>query len=144
MDLPDKLKAEWPGILNWVVQGCLLWRRDGLGVPATVVAANQAYRSDMDTLAPFLDDCCVLGLEQEVRSRDLYATYSVWCSQNGEKELSQRELTSRLLDRGDITKKRLGHGGDRGLNGVGLISERQSDPWASVLGASALADADTW
>ena len=87
---------------------------------------------------------CVLGLEQEVRSRDLYATYSVWCSQNGEKELSQRELTSKLIDRGDITRKRLGHGGDRGLKGVALISERQSDPWASVLGASALADTDTW
>ncbi|MCZ6625864.1 MAG: phage/plasmid primase, P4 family, partial [Deltaproteobacteria bacterium] len=31
--LPEKLKAELPGIFNWTVQGCLAWQREGLGIP---------------------------------------------------------------------------------------------------------------
>jgi len=26
----DKLKAEWPGILQWMIDGCPAWQRDGL------------------------------------------------------------------------------------------------------------------
>ena len=29
--LPEKLKAEVPGILAWAVRGCLDWQRGGLG-----------------------------------------------------------------------------------------------------------------
>ena len=28
--LTDKLKQELPGILNWAVEGCLQWQRQGL------------------------------------------------------------------------------------------------------------------
>ena len=29
-DLPDKLRAEWPAILRWAIDGCLAWQREGL------------------------------------------------------------------------------------------------------------------
>ena len=29
--LLDRLRMEFPGILNWLIQGCLAWQRDGLG-----------------------------------------------------------------------------------------------------------------
>jgi hypothetical protein len=29
-DLPNKLRAEWPGILAWVVRGCRKWQVEGL------------------------------------------------------------------------------------------------------------------
>ena len=32
-DLPDKLKAELPGILAWAVRGCLEWQEQGLAAP---------------------------------------------------------------------------------------------------------------
>jgi putative DNA primase/helicase len=32
-ELPDKLKAELPGILNWAIDGCILWRDQGLTPP---------------------------------------------------------------------------------------------------------------
>src|SRR5512132_270627 len=28
--LPEKLRAEWPAILRWAIDGCLEWRRRGL------------------------------------------------------------------------------------------------------------------
>ena len=56
--LPLKLKDEWPGILRWAVEGCLKWQQEELGLPKAVEVANQEYRSEMDILAPFIEDCC--------------------------------------------------------------------------------------
>jgi putative DNA primase/helicase len=55
--LPDKLKAEWPGILAWAMQGCLDWQQNGLGIPEEVNQATQEYRADMDMLGQFLMGC---------------------------------------------------------------------------------------
>src|SRR5437867_6039937 len=46
--LGEKLRAELPGILRWVVDGCLAWQRDGLGMPAEVQEATATYRAEMD------------------------------------------------------------------------------------------------
>ena len=59
--LPAKLRAEFPGILAWAVRGCLDWQRDGLGSADAVDAATATYRGEMDTMATFLADRCVVG-----------------------------------------------------------------------------------
>ena len=35
-ELGDKLKAEWPGILQWMIEGCLDWQESGLAPPEAV------------------------------------------------------------------------------------------------------------
>jgi P4 family phage/plasmid primase-like protien len=57
-DLTEKLKAEWPGILQWMIEGCLLWQRDGLGQPQAVQAATANYLPDQDTLGQWIEECC--------------------------------------------------------------------------------------
>jgi putative DNA primase/helicase len=52
-ELPNRLRAELPGILAWAVQGCLLWLESGLGVPDQVRAATDAYRRESDILGAF-------------------------------------------------------------------------------------------
>jgi putative DNA primase/helicase len=46
--LEEKLRAEWPGILRWMIIGCLDWQRNGLVRPACVLDATEAYFSDQD------------------------------------------------------------------------------------------------
>ena len=41
--LVEKLKAEWPAILRWVLDGCLEWQRIGLAPPAIVTEATDRY-----------------------------------------------------------------------------------------------------
>ena len=41
LELPEKLKAEWPGILSWMIDGCLMWQADGLDPPESVRAATE-------------------------------------------------------------------------------------------------------
>jgi putative DNA primase/helicase len=40
-DLFEKLKAQWPGILRWMIEGCLAWQREGLNPPPVVTGATE-------------------------------------------------------------------------------------------------------
>jgi putative DNA primase/helicase len=41
LELAGKLQAEWPGILQWAVDGCLAWQREGLRAPKVVTDATE-------------------------------------------------------------------------------------------------------
>ncbi len=109
--LPERLLAELPGILAWAVAGCLAWQREGLGMPTEVARATAEYRSEMDVLATFLADCCVVGAEYRCTAKELYAAYTRWAEENGERAVSQKALGLRLAERGFVNAK--GTGGAR-------------------------------
>jgi putative DNA primase/helicase len=107
--LQDKLRAEWPSILAWVVQGCLDWQKHGLGIPEEVEHATQEYRAEMDMLGQFLMDCCVLEPDRRVNSTDLYSAYKEWCADQGVRQpWTQKVLGSSLLERGFKRKREPG------------------------------------
>jgi len=99
-NLAQRLREEAPGILAWAVRGCLAWQADGLPTPDAVRIATETYRSDMDSLRPFLDDCCDVATDESVTSADLYRTYKSWAESNGERPATSQALGRRLTDRG--------------------------------------------
>ena len=98
--LPEKLKAELPGILAWCVRGCLAWRQEGLQSPREVTEATNAYRQQMDLLAVFFDECCVIDRCAIVAKGLLYKAYQEWCEQIGETAKTQRKFSERMQERG--------------------------------------------
>lgn len=98
--LKDKLRNELPGILAWTVAGCLAWQKEGLRPPAAVTRATDGYQAEMDMLAAWLDDCCVISRTADVKVSDLYSSYAAWCASNGEHPETQRKLGMRLTERG--------------------------------------------
>ncbi len=99
-DLPAKLQAELPGILNWALAGCLAWQHGGLQSPDEVKNATNSYRDEMDVLAHWLDDCCVITPAARTPAGDLYTSYADWCGKGGEHPLPQRTFGLRLAERG--------------------------------------------
>lgn len=99
-NLPDRLRAELPGILAWAVQGCLAWQRDGLKAPESVQLATADYRASEDVLGTFLEERCRLGEGWRVPRADLYANYRSWAEAAGEKPMSQKQLAAALRERG--------------------------------------------
>ena len=96
---------EAPGILAWMVRGCLEWLEKGLQTPEEVKAATKQYRSDMDILGEFIDDCCIEDAEAKTPAKDLYLRFKEWGESEGlrEKEIwSKSTLTRRLKERGYI------------------------------------------
>jgi putative DNA primase/helicase len=57
--LREKLQSELPGILRWMVEGCLEWRQTGLCPPAEIRARTDEYLAEADVFEKFLQDVCV-------------------------------------------------------------------------------------
>lgn len=119
-ELPEKLRAEWPGILAWLVRGCLDWQAGGLGVPVQVSEATAEYFADMNLLRDFLSDRCLIDTKAMSTAQDLYQSYLNWADDEGEKSpLSKRSFGLTLGEMG--FQKARGGGGKRLWRGVGLL-----------------------
>ncbi len=103
--LGEKLLGESEGILAWLVQGCMAWYEKGhLVAPETVVKATKAYRSEMDTIANFIEEKC--DKSGEVGATKLYQAYKAWCDENGERYEKQTGFGLQLTERGYEKEKR--------------------------------------
>ncbi|MED1821005.1 phage/plasmid primase, P4 family [Bacillus subtilis] len=98
--LPQKLAAEMPGILGWAVEGCLKWQKEGLKEPEVIRKATEGYREDMDILAPFLAEKCVIHQAAKIEAKELYKEYKDWCYENDDVELKNRAFYRQLEIRG--------------------------------------------
>ena len=120
-ELGVKLLDELPGILAWAVRGCLAWQREGLEMPPEVRLATEAYRSEMDRVSNFLDDCCVLDARRRARAGALYEAYRGWCDANEERSMSGTRF-GRRLTAGGFDKIKDGH---IYYLGIGLLSNEE-------------------
>ena len=64
-ELGEKLRAEWPGILAWAIEGCVEWQRDGLGTAARIESETDAYFAESDHFAAWLESECELVEQSE-------------------------------------------------------------------------------
>ena len=101
-NLTEKLIAENSGILNWLLKGYAMWKKEGLEEPAAVREANEEYRMDMDSVGTFVTDCLELdaSLQWRLPTNLLYQTYIKWCSKNNERVMSQKWLGMRMSEKG--------------------------------------------
>ena len=81
-DLLEKLKDELPGILNWCIEGCMMWQREGLNPPEEVLKSTDEYRCEMDRMKQFIDECCVLKEEAYIDNNRLLQLYNEWSGEN--------------------------------------------------------------
>ena len=125
-DLPAKLRAEAEGILGWMLDGFRSWQAGGLRPPETVRAATDAYKSEMDVLAEFLDESCLCGLDEgPTKNSALYSAFVSWCKDNGEFVRSHRWFTRALKERGVQQDPARTHG--RAWLGVRLLVSSPSE-----------------
>jgi len=94
------LIPEYPGILRWVVEGALAWRRDGLGEPAVVQSQIEEYRQEMDDIGGYFREYCEYGSEFSCRARDLWEDFAIWMKVNNVKYISSNAFYRRMTQRG--------------------------------------------
>ena len=95
--LHEKLKAEWPAILQWAIQGCKAWLKDGLTAPTVVQERTNRYQREEDPVGLFLEECCDTTDPEGVVSRSrLYMVWSRWCMAQGEEAGTLKQLKRRF------------------------------------------------
>lgn len=99
--LKEKLLDQAPGILAWMVMGCLDWQAEGLRAPAEVLAATDEYRREQDTLGEFIEDRCLTGDPMlEAPGGKLYEHYKLWAQDSGVPVLAANLFGMQLQERG--------------------------------------------
>ncbi len=123
-DLLQKLEAEWPQILGWMLDGCAQWQLVGLNVPQYIMDATEQYVEAEDVLGQWLEECCERKDRMEGASG--YRSYSAWCERQGEKTQSRRTWSNALVERGFEPCK--GTGGTRMFAGLTLKAVEYEPP----------------
>jgi len=96
----EKLLAELPGVLAWLVRGALEYQREGLNEPCNTKNAREEYRDEMDLLKDWISECCELGDFKET-SQNLWVSWKQYAEARNELRYipSSRALGRRLSGR---------------------------------------------
>ena len=116
-ELGDKLKAEWPGILQWCIVGCIAWQEQGLNPPAAVIDATAAYLEAEDATAAWIEDECERDPNAWERTTNLFSAWRSWADRTGEYAGAQKRFVLNLEARG-FKEHRKNYG--RGFDGIRL------------------------
>jgi putative DNA primase/helicase len=123
--LAEKLKAEWPGILNWMIEGCFRWRDEGLKKPKAVEDATNEYLQTEDALLTWIEERCECDKRIETRACTLFASWKAWCELSGEFTGSAKAFGMNLAQHGFEKRTATAGAMYRGL----AIIETVSQPW---------------
>jgi putative DNA primase/helicase len=123
-ELLVKLRAEWPGILNWAIKGFLDFQANGMQTPPEVMAATENYRAEQDPLAEYLSDRCIVDSAQRVSRNEIFADYAAWSKLAGDGTPDRASFYSKLRHVGgvDETKLRMQGRITRVFTGIGLAN----------------------
>ena len=125
--LPEKLKAEWPAILRWAIDGCLAWQREGLAPPESARAATKDYLDAEDLLGQWLEERCIVSPKVGWTAlKNLYDDWRSWAEPRGLHPGASQTLGKRLDERG-FTRHRTNQG--PGFYGIELrpMSDESDD-----------------
>lgn len=102
-NLKNKLKRELKAILNWAVEGYQLWKVRGLDEPQIIRDQRSEYRSEMDSIQAFLEECCIEKEGKDVQAKTLYQAYKDWANENSQYLMSNtkfgREMAKKYIKR---------------------------------------------
>lgn len=115
--LAEKLKAEWPGILSWMIKGCAEWQRVGLQPPPAVTGATEDYFESEDAVGAWIEDRCDRRLDSWELTKTLYASWKDWAETAGERIGTCKRFVQALESRGFRHHRR--HTG-RGIEGLSI------------------------
>jgi P4 family phage/plasmid primase-like protien len=74
-----------PAVLAWIVAGAAAYFAKGLVEPSSVRAATAEYEHGQDTVGRFVEECCHLGGDHQVKIRmaAVRSAYERWCLAEG-------------------------------------------------------------
>ncbi len=108
--LSERLRAEWGGILQWMLDGCLAWQREGLQPPRAVTSATDDYMAAEDAMGRWISEHTAKAANARVGSSEAFHDWRRWAEAAGEYVGSAKRFSQSLEARGySIFKGRAGN-----------------------------------
>jgi len=127
--LGEKLMVEAPAILQWMIEGCLDWQKNGLVRPACVVKATEEYFSDQEVFPRWLEEECIAhpgpGATISEASSVLYRSWAEFARSLGGKPGAQADFKEAMLRAGFTYRQR-----NKAREFVGIqLKPKQAEDW---------------
>jgi putative DNA primase/helicase len=107
-ELYEKLVTEWPGILRWMIEGCLDWQINGLVPASAITTATADYFDNQDLFAQWLEEKCDAEPDNEFKSAtaaQLFKSWSEFAQAAGEEPGSRKGFGMLLQRRGFVADR---------------------------------------
>lgn len=98
-------------VLAWMIEGARRFIANGykLTPPTVVREALADYRKSNDWLGAFMEECCDLGENYAVSSKELYQRYTAYCQVSGDYRRDSRDFANAMKSAGFELKHKM-HG----------------------------------
>ena len=116
------LLTEGSGILRWMVEGCLAWQKNKLGMPKAVKDACEKYKKDSDVLGDFIGQCCLIDPVMTAGVTELHEAFVAF---SGSK-MTRRAFGQAMRDRGHGEPVPKGKSRRMTFIGIGLIEKKKA------------------
>lgn len=104
-NLATTLRDEFPGILAWLIRGCIEWQKGGLNAPVSIQDEAIAYRQEEDKTAQYLADCCeISNAAGNTLLKTVFADYCKWCEEAGYRHLARNDFASDLRSKNVVIR----------------------------------------
>jgi P4 family phage/plasmid primase-like protien len=117
--LADKMiePKELSGLLNHALKGLnRLFEQEEFSESTTIKASLEDYKKQNDTVAAFVNDCCIFDSNVSVERGELYTAYSQYCEDEGYKAISRHACYGRIRAYSQVAEK--GDGKKRYFTGI--------------------------
>ncbi|RFT91680.1 phage/plasmid primase, P4 family [Staphylococcus haemolyticus] len=123
-ELTNKLKRELPAIMKWCVDGFLEWQRIGLSEPAIIKEQRDEYRTEMDSISSFIEECCEIDYKYRVSASELFNAYDNWAKRNNQHKMTNVKFATEVLKKYERTTIK----GKRYYRGLKIAEDSQYNP----------------
>jgi putative DNA primase/helicase len=125
-ELETKLRAEWPGIMRWAVDGVAEYLAIGLCPPKAVTDATADYFSSQDVFADWIEECCEVGPQAWETPSRMFASWKRYAEHHNERAGQQSAFRERMEARGFAQSR-----GNRGRfwSGIKVRDEPTASHW---------------
>lgn len=113
----DRLEQELDGILNWIIEGYIMWKHENLeDEPDFITEMWHAHILGNDPIKEFLDKHCDISPEYKHPVTWVYGAYEAYCRNHYREPVSKNKFSTLLVSKG-FNRIRLTDG-SRGLKGL--------------------------
>ena len=103
--LEEKLRAEYPQILNWMIDGAKNWQANGFHVPAVVRNATDEYFAAQDLFGQWLGENCDTVPGNSTAATMLFNNWKDYAERRGEHPGNVTTFADNLTKRGFEKRK---------------------------------------
>ena len=93
----EELKEEAPGILAWLVRGCLAYQERGLDPPLAVKEATADWQKAENEILDFIEDYCRRDEMAKVQATILYDNFNRWFKANRSRKGVSQSMFGRIM-----------------------------------------------